>query len=94
MSYHNNVEGQDSQNCRLATRANAPERPLCHVYKGCKLRNCAVTVIKEPMMQRQIVVVIGRHSGSHSCGYVIGPVSVSRYTARLRAIGADLGTGH
>ena len=23
-----------------------------------------------------------------------GPVSVSRYTARLRAIGADLGTGH
>ena len=25
---------------------------------------------------------------------VIGPVSVSRYTARLRAIGADLGTGH
>ena len=24
----------------------------------------------------------------------IGPVSVSRYTARLRAIGADLGTGH
>ena len=25
---------------------------------------------------------------------VLGPVSVSRYTARLRAIGADLGTGH
>ena len=24
----------------------------------------------------------------------LGPVSVSRYTARLRAIGADLGTGH
>ena len=24
----------------------------------------------------------------------IGPVSVSRYTARLCAIGADLGTGH
>ena len=26
--------------------------------------------------------------------FAIGPVSVSRYTARLRAIGADLGTGH
>ena len=24
----------------------------------------------------------------------IGPISVSRYTAKLRAIGADLGTGH
>ena len=28
------------------------------------------------------------------CNLLIGPVSVSRYTARLRTIGADLGTGH
>ena len=64
--------GQDSQgSCRLATPGNAPERPLCHVYKAATIVNCAVTVNKEPMMQRQIVFVIGRQSGSHSSGNVI-----------------------
>ena len=65
--------GQNSQgSCILATRGNAPERPLCHIYiRAATIVHCAVTVNKEPMMQRQIVVVIGRHSGSHSSGYVI-----------------------
>ena len=64
--------GQDSQgSCRLATPGNTPERPLCHVYKAATIVHCAVTVNKEPMMQRPIVVVIGRHSGSHSSVYVI-----------------------
>ena len=34
--FEHTVVGQDSQgSCRLATPGNAPERPLCHVYKGC-----------------------------------------------------------
>ena len=40
-------------------------------------------------------VLAGKHLPCSSATPIhIGPVSVSRYTARLRAIGADLGTGH
>ena len=64
-----NVVGQDSQgSCRLATKGNAP---FVMYIRGAIIVHCAVTVNKEPMMQRQIVVVIGRQSGSHSSGNVI-----------------------
>ena len=35
-----------------------------------------------------------RAINGHPNQHAIGPVSESRYMARLRAIGADLGTGH